>query len=140
MWEIIRGTSISLVLRVIGALLVFGFNLLLGRILGAEGVGSYYLTLGLITVASVIGRLGTETSLLRCTAAHSSVGEWDAVKGAYQKGIILTLAASCIAAISVFLFADQIAQYFFNNSELSVLFRLGSLAVIPFSLSLLCLS
>lgn len=137
MWEIIRGTSIALLLRVLGALLGLGFNLLLSHKLGADGVGSYYLTLGLIMVASVFGRLGVETSLLRFTAAHASIGEWGAVKGAYQKGVILALAASGIAAVSVFLFAGQIAQYFFHNPELSVLFRLGSLVVIPFSLSLL---
>ena len=43
MRDVIQGSSKAFVLRVLGAGLSFGFNAMLARLLGAQGVGIYYL-------------------------------------------------------------------------------------------------
>ncbi|NQU08001.1 MAG: hypothetical protein HQ583_05525, partial [Candidatus Abyssubacteria bacterium] len=41
MLEVVNGASVALVLKVLGAGLAFGFNILLARMFGAEGAGIY---------------------------------------------------------------------------------------------------
>ncbi len=60
MRDILQGASIAAALKIISAGLVLGYNILLARLLGAQGVGIYYLALMVTTVASVIGRVGLD--------------------------------------------------------------------------------
>ena len=49
--DILRGSSIVFVLKVAGAGLAFAFNIVLARLLGAEGTGAYFLSLTVLTVS-----------------------------------------------------------------------------------------
>ena len=89
MQEVVNGASVAFVIKVIGAGLSFGFNVLLARMLGADGAGIYFLALTVTTIATVFGRMGLDNALLRFTAANAAVGDWGAVKGIYRKGMML---------------------------------------------------
>lgn len=69
--ELLSGSSVALILKLIGAGLAFTFNVLLARLLGAEGAGVYFLALSVITVAVVFGRLGLDKTVLRLISANS---------------------------------------------------------------------
>jgi O-antigen/teichoic acid export membrane protein len=134
MIEVIKKAAVALFMRVLGAGLAFGFNVLIARALGAEGSGMYFLALTVTTIATVFGRLGMDNTLLRFVAAHASIGEWVAVKGVYQKGMLLSLTASGISTLVVFLSAPWLAQTVFSKPELTEPIRWMSLAIIPTAL------
>lgn len=134
MLEVVKKAAIALLMRVLGAALAFGFNIQIARALGAEGSGMYFLALTVMTIATVFGRLGMDNTLLRFVAANASVGEWGAVKGVYQKGMLLSLTASCLAALVMFLLAPWLAGTVFSEPALTEPMRWMSLAVIPTAL------
>ena len=137
MLEVINGAAVALVLKVLGAGLSFLFNILLARILGAEGAGLYFLALTVTTIATVFGRMGLDNTLLRFTAANASVDDWSAVKGVYVKGMKLALIASSLSAVAVFIFAPVLADKVFQKPELVVPMRWMSLAVVPMTFVML---
>lgn len=129
--EVIHGASVALMLKVLGAIFHFGFNVLLARLLGAEGTGIYFLALTMTTIATVIGRMGLDNALLRFTAANAAIGKWEAVKGVYQKGMIIAFIASSIIASIMALAAPWLANSIFSKPDLTGPMRLMTLAVIP---------
>ena len=48
MHDVLQGSSVALILRVGGAVLALAFNLVLTRLLGAEGAGIYFLALTIV--------------------------------------------------------------------------------------------
>ncbi len=137
MLDVVNGAAVALVLRVLGAGLAFCFNLLLARKLGAEGAGIYFLALTVTTIATVFGRMGLDNALLRFTAANASIGDWQAVKGVYSKGMSLALAVSGISAVIVFAAAPFLADLIFSKPELVSPLRWMALAIVPMSLLIL---
>ncbi len=63
MIEVVRGTSVALGMKVLAVGLGFGLNVLLARLLGAEGAGVYYLALTVTSIAAVVGRIGLDNAL-----------------------------------------------------------------------------
>lgn len=137
MKEVIQGASVSFSLKLIGAGLNFAFNLLLARMLGAEGAGIYFLALTIATFAAIFGRIGLDNALLSFTAANAAINDWAAVKGIYQKGIFLALTASIISSIVMYTISPWLAEYLFFKPELTNPFRLMALAVTPMALFIL---
>ena len=134
MREVVRGASIVFALKMVGAGLGFGFNLLLARMLGAEGTGIYFLALTTITVATVFGRVGLDITLLRFAAAGAAVEDWATVKGVYRKGMTIAFVCSSCAALAVFAAAPLLAGAVFSEPELTVPMRWMALAIVPFAL------
>lgn len=132
--EVVSGAASAFVLRISGATLAFALSVLLGRMLGASGVGLYFLALSVVTIATVLGRVGLDNTLLRFTAASASSGDWVAVKGLYQKSIRFTLVASGLLAIPVAIFAPWIGTTLFSDPNLSVPLRLMALGIVPTAL------
>ena len=79
MAEIVRGASIAFILKIIGAALAFAFNIVLARLLGAEGTGIYFLAFTVCIIASVFGRMGLDNVILRFIASNAATEDWDAV-------------------------------------------------------------
>jgi O-antigen/teichoic acid export membrane protein len=134
MKELVRGSSIALILQLVGAGLGFALNIVVARFLGAEGAGMYFLALALVTIASTLGRFGLDNSLIRFIASNSSVGNFSAVKGVYMKSMRYALICSFLLASFVALLAPRMATDFFYKPDLGLPLRLMSLAVIPFAI------
>ena len=134
MQEVVRGTALAFVLKVLGAGLAFGFNVAVARLLGAEGAGLYFLALSVTAIGSVIGRVGLDSALLRFVAAHATQGEWGKVKGVYVLGMQIAVAASGAVTLIVFLASPWMAVALFNKPELADPLRWMSLSILPFTL------
>lgn len=127
--EVISGSSLAFVMKVLGAGLSFAFNVLLARFLGAEGAGVYYLALTVTTVAGVVGRLGLDNAALRFVAAGASSGDWASVKGVYQNTMRMSVVVGLALAASAFLAADVIARGVFSEPALTGPLRLMCVGV-----------
>jgi len=134
MRDVVSGAAFAFALRIMGAGFGFGFNLLLARILGAGGVGIYYLSLTVTTIATVIGRLGLDNSLLRYASVGAANHNWDQVAGIYRQALYLALAASGFTSVLMFMFAPWIACDIFKKPALITLLRIMAFSVVPFSL------
>lgn len=137
MMEIIKGASISLPIKVLGTGLTFVFNLFLAHLIGASGIGLFFLALTVATIATIVGRLGLDNAMLKYAAVGTSEEDWACVKGVYFQGMLTALVSSFAACIVVLATAPFIAETIFAKPELTQPLRWMSLAVVPMSLFLL---
>lgn len=137
MKEVMSGASVAFIMKAASAGLQFCLNVFLARLLGAQGAGMYFLALTITTVATVGGRLGLDNTLLRYTAANSSIENWSAVKGAYVKSMALAVPASIFAALIVLLLSPFLAAKLFGKPDLTIVLRWMALSVVPMTLYLL---
>ncbi|MBI5961162.1 MAG: flippase [Chloroflexi bacterium] len=133
-WDMVRATSGAIVLRLMRTGISFLFNLVLARLLGADGVGVYFLAYTVTTMATVIGRIGLGDALIRFTAVHSAQQEWEKVAGLYRQSIQVALSLSLLVTGIVFVSATWIADIVFSEPDLTVPLRVMSLSIIPWSL------
>ncbi len=132
--ELLKGSSIAFVLRIIGIIAGYIFTLLITRGYGAEAMGVFALSFTLLQISSVIGRLGMDTALLRFVAEYSSQGKWDIVKNIYRKAIKLVLPFSIFVSILVFFLSPYIAEFVFKKLQLEPYFKIASIGIVPFVL------
>jgi O-antigen/teichoic acid export membrane protein len=134
MQEVARGTLLAFVIKVFGAGLTFAFNVAIARLLGADGTGIYFLALSATAIASVLGRVGLDNTLMRFVASNASRGEWSNVKSVYALGLRMTIVASGLVSIIVFFSSGWLASVLYGKPALAEPLRWMSLAILPFSL------
>ncbi len=137
MSEVVRGAAVAFALKVLGAVLTFVLNVLIARMFGASGTGVFSLAFTVMTVATVLGRMGMDNTLLRFVAANAAGGHWAAVKGVYWKALRISTAASLIAAIVLVVAAPRLATGVFHEPDLTSAIRWMALAVAPVTASTL---
>jgi O-antigen/teichoic acid export membrane protein len=135
LWDLLRSSSIVFALKVAGAGLAFAFNVVLARLLGADGAGVYFLSLTVLTIGSIIGRLGLDEVFVRRVAADSDQGRWGRVRGVHRTGMALATGLACVVAAVLFFSAPWIARYGFSNPDLTAPIAMMALAVVPLVLS-----
>jgi O-antigen/teichoic acid export membrane protein len=133
-YEVVSGVSLAFVLKIAGASLAFLFQVAVGRLLGAEGAGLYYLALAITSICSVIGRVGVDHSILRFVASYGSLNEWGSVTGVYELGLKVVFAASSAITVAMFVAAPYIASAIFGKPDLAGPLQWMSLSILPFSL------
>lgn len=134
MQEVVRGTMLAFVLKLVGSGLAFCFNVAVARLLGAEGAGLYFLTLSVTLIGSEIGRLGLDDTLLRFTATYATHGDLGKVKGVHAMGMRMVIVVSALLSLIGFFMADWIAIWLFGKPELTEPLRWMSLSILPFSI------
>lgn len=132
--EVIQGASIAFVIKIAGTILAFAFNVVLARLLGADGAGIYYLALTVVTIASLLGKVGLDNALVRFTAANASNGHWGRVAALSRKGIRFSALISGLVTVAVIALSPWLSTTVFNEPRLMWPLRLMALAIIPFSL------
>lgn len=135
--EVLRGMALAFLLRSIGAALAFLFNVVVARMLGAEGAGLFFLSLSVTMIASVIARLGMDNALLRLVAVHASRDEWGSVKGVFALTMKIALISSTAWTALCFFAAPWMANNLFSMPDLAEPLRWMSFAIVGFSMMML---
>lgn len=137
MVDLVRGASIAGVLKVLSAIFTFALAVVLGRVLGADAAGVYFLALTTATVAATIGRVGLDSAVIRLVSSHASSGSWSDVRSVYRSTMRIGLTCSVLFALFLILAAGILARRIFSDASLEVPLRLMALAVVPLALNVL---
>jgi O-antigen/teichoic acid export membrane protein len=132
--ELISGTTVALFLKVIGIAFGYIFTLLITRNFGAGTMGIFALCTTVLSIASILGRLGTDTALLRFVAEYSAHDRRDLVKEVYEKALKIAVPFSISLTLILFFSSPYISKYIFHKEYLSNYFQITSLAILPFVL------
>lgn len=109
--------------------LTFVTSILIARLLGAEGYGTYAYALSWINLLSIIAVFGMDRLLLRETAVHAKNHNWSYLSGVLRWGN----RTSALIAISLGSFAAFIAWQFKNDDNSTVIEALWiALILLPF--------
>jgi O-antigen/teichoic acid export membrane protein len=101
----------SLVGRGLGAAAQLALVFVLGRSLGAEGSGSIQLGITVVIIASSIGRLGLEYTLLKLGSQHVHRQQWGAFWGVARQSLVGVFVVSAALATVVAMAAIPIANW-----------------------------
>jgi O-antigen/teichoic acid export membrane protein len=129
--ELLTGSSISFSFRILGIVAGYIFTLLVTRNLGAKAIGIYALSLTLLSVFSIIGRLGVDNALVRFIAEYSSQNRHDLVKEVYMKALKIVIPFSTFLSVIFFFISPYIANYIFHKEYLSIYFQIISFSLLP---------
>ncbi len=134
MQELLHGASIAFVLKVLAAGFAFGLNVVLARLLGAEGSGIFFLAFTIVLIVAAIGRVGMENALVRFVAANVASGQLGKVLGVYQKAMLYSFVSAAILSVLLYLLAPWISLTIFSKLELSQPLSIMAIAVVPIAL------
>lgn len=109
---------------------VFGFlsRAVPARLLGPDGYGLLILGFTVVSSISIVAKLGLHQGIARNLPRYNDLKD---KRGIVISSIVMSLPISLAIAFFLFVFADQIAHYIFNNEELTQVLRLFSLTI-PF--------
>ncbi len=112
----------------------FIFGLILARVLGAELLGLYSLTLTITDVIAVIALLGLGSAIVRYIPIAINQKDDARLWGIIQVGVFVPFVVSFIFAICLYLCADWVAISIFNRPDLAPLLRIASVGIPLFAL------
>ncbi len=134
--ELFKGSFIAFSYRIVGGILGYVFILLITRNLGADAMGVYALSLTLINVFALFGKLGFNGAMLRFVAEYTVQGRKDLVKEAYLKTLKVVIPASISLSFTLFILSPYISEYIFKKPDISYYLKISSLAILPMVLML----
>ena len=132
--ELLKGSSVALGLRLFGALLGYGFTLLITRNYGAAAMGIFTLSLTVLNMGALVGKFGLDTAGVRLIAAYAGKKQWGNVHDVYRRIFVLGTALAIATGLVFYGVAPQIAGGVFQKPYLTSYFRITALAIIPFVL------
>lgn len=135
--EVLGGAMVAFLLRGIGAVFAFGLNIAIGRLLGADGAGLYFLALSVVTIGAIVTQMGLANALLRFVASGAAEARWDQVNGVVRLGLHQAGIAGLVGAALIVGGAPWIARVVFSEPNLSLTLQVMGFGVLGLSLMLL---
>ena len=132
--ELLMGSSTSFIFKIIGMGFGYIFVLLLTRNYGAKIMGVFALSLVLLQVGSIIGRMGMDNAVLRLVAEYNSQNKKDMAYNIYKKIIKLIIPISFTISFIIFFSSPYIAKFIFHKNYLSNYFRIIAMGIVPYVL------
>jgi O-antigen/teichoic acid export membrane protein len=116
-----------------GGLVSFAVNVVLARLLGADGTGVYYLALSVITFVSVLSRFGLDPVVLRIAAGDWASNRQNRIRGLLQRALLVPALGSLLLLVTVMAVADAVATGVFGEPRLGTPLRVMVWAIFPFA-------
>lgn len=132
--ELLKGSAMAFVLRLVGMLLGYIFALMLAHKYGAEGTGIFALTITYVSIAVIFAKAGLDISTMKFIARFHNKNDIASIKGLYWKSLRILLFFSFIISILFILLSEISATYLFKKEYLSNAFYFSVLMIIPMAL------
>ncbi|MEX3984758.1 lipopolysaccharide biosynthesis protein [Paraburkholderia sp. EG287A] len=129
--SMIRGSLVSLGVRLLDLPSRYGFHLLIAAMLGVVQTGDFYIVFSTMVALAGFGRLGIDQALTRQIAMDLAAGEARAVRPAIRRALWLVLLASVAISIALGAGAFAFAHDVLKKPELAWPLALGALSFIP---------
>lgn len=132
--ELILRSATVLLVRVAGAGLGFAFNVALARMLGADGLGIYHLSLTFALIASVVGRMGMDAAMLKFGATRYASADAAGLLAVHRMGMGTAALGCGVVAVCTYFASDWLALQLYADAAIAQPLRLMALALLPFGL------
>jgi O-antigen/teichoic acid export membrane protein len=113
--KLATGSALAFGGAVVGNGLTYLFGLSMGRLLGAETVGLFFLGLILMQLAGSFCRVGLPDGLLRFVSIRAGEGSLSTIKGTILFSTFLAASVSVVVAVVLFVLAVPLASHVFNQ-------------------------
>jgi O-antigen/teichoic acid export membrane protein len=130
-WTIKSSTVASLIIRILSIICGYLLNLIMIRLCGASATGLYSLMNTLVSLATLLSLLGTDTAILRLVAQYNEQKLWHKVRAIRRKILTFTILTSIFVALITGGLSPLIATYLLKDIG-SVWYVLLVTGAIPF--------
>ncbi|HDO25615.1 MAG TPA: hypothetical protein ENG95_03080, partial [Nitrospirae bacterium] len=120
-----KGGAIAFGLKIFATLLGFINQIILARILGAEGIGEVLLAISVVKVFGLAGKFGMEDAMMRVVPSYIEKEEDARLRGALHFALRLCLIMSIVIAVAVWSCSKFISINMFHSE--------GLLRLLPFA-------
>jgi O-antigen/teichoic acid export membrane protein len=134
---LVKGAGISFAGLIFAKILAYVYRVIIARYYGPADYGLFSIGVAVFTVFSVIAMVGLNNAIVHYTAYFRSKRDDSRTKGVILFSFKLVLPVSVLLTALLFLLSDLIAEIFFHAAELSMVFRIFSLALPFYSLVLI---
>lgn len=135
--DLLGSSIVSFVLRIAGITMGYLFILLISRNLGAAAVGIFTLAFTVLQIASIFGRFGLDTALLRLVSESVAHNKMSEAAGSYLKATLFAFFLALFISVAIYLSSETIAAGVFSNLELTRAFEIAAVGVVPMTLTYL---
>ncbi|PVX73186.1 O-antigen/teichoic acid export membrane protein [Paraburkholderia unamae] len=129
--SMMRGSLVSLGVRLLDLPSRYGFHLLIAAMLGVVETGNFYIVFSTMVALAGFGRLGIDQALTRQVAIDLASGRTSAVRPAIRRALGVVALASIAVAAALAALAFVIAQHVLHKPELAWPLALGALSFVP---------
>ena len=116
------------------ALAAFAMNVVIARIFGAAEAGIFFLSVTIVLAASVVSRFGMDNTLIRFVSPAWEQGDYSRALGVSLQGFGIVAVIGAVVTAFLYLTAENLAIYAFNEPALTSTLKLMAFSIIPFSL------
>ena len=136
--KLLKGVLLAFTLRAMGAACAFALNVVIGRLLGAEGAGLYYLALSVSSIVAVIARLGMDHAALRLIAAEiANEDNGERASSVLVQAIKVTGASALTMSLIILVTAHPISTHVLSEPSLVGPLSWISMSILTFSMMML---
>ncbi len=135
--ELLRGSSLALLLRVAGVGAAYLFNFVIARKFGASVVGAFAVTTTIIMILGMLSRFGFDRAIVRFVASSLSAGSRSEAAAYYWYSLMIVGGLGAVCSVLMFFGAEFLAGQVFDKPHLATALRTGAPAVLLFSVTLL---
>ncbi len=132
--DVLRGSAFTAISKVSITVIGFLFNLVIARSLGVAETGIFYLSLAIITIASVLSRLGLDQAVLKYASRQAAANNLAAVKAVYLRAITIVALSSAGLVVALLFIGPWISEEIFNKPNLAAPLRYMTIGIFPLSI------
>lgn len=129
--EVIKNSSYSLIIKLVGLILFFLISVFLGRILGASGLGVINLANQLIALMLVFSLIGMPQVIVKEVSVAFNNKNWKYIGNIMNTSYILNGSISIIISLIIVLNAQWISEVLFDEPRLKYPLLIGAMAMTP---------
>ncbi|MBC8267005.1 MAG: flippase [Flavobacteriales bacterium] len=107
--ELLKGSSISFLLRFGGLAVGYILTLVIANLFGAKGLGDYVLAIIVLRLFTLFAKLGLDTASIRFLAAFASQNKWTSIVYLKKQFVLILSVTSVIASLLMYFLAEPIA-------------------------------
>ncbi|MBK7850060.1 MAG: flippase [Bacteroidetes bacterium] len=129
--ELIKTSSVSLLVRMIGVGTGFLVTLVTSRYFSANALGIVSICVAILSLAGVAGKLGLDVAMMRLVAEYSWKNDFAAIKGLYITALRLMVPVTLLISIVLYFSADWMAGTIFHKDYLASYLRINAWLTLP---------
>ncbi len=132
--QVLFGSGVTLLFKLVGASLSFIVTVLITRLVDIYDVGIYFLNFTLLILFATLARLGMDNALLRYVGDAYESNDFALVSNLYKRAIQWVLISSLILGIALYYSSGFIAHVIFKKPELEPLISFMGLGIMPIAI------
>ena len=115
--ELLKGASSTLMIKLFGLVVGYGFAIYITNQYGAFVFGQYVTALLVVEILSIISRLGIDTSLVRFISKYAKNGSVNLINQLYFKSVALVTFSAIFFTLLLLFFSVEIAEFMNLNRD-----------------------